>query len=277
LSKVRSNLDQRRARMVRSISTKAASRDSLQALSKLSHEVDGEPRFRSLPPIVVPIAEMVAPDQVAGLNARLHEVLRSYRGTLADDRRRLVEQYRLVDVAHKVVGVGSVGARAWVALLLGRDNGDPLLMQVKEAQASVLEPYVGRSRYDQAGRRVVAGQRLMQASSDIFLGWHRGVGMDGNRRDFYLRQLRDGKGSFDPALMRPEGLAMYGQVCAWVLARAHARSGDAIAIASYLGTGATFDRAVAAFAEAYADQNEADHAALAAAIASGRIAALEGV
>ncbi len=270
-------LDSRRTKLARGIREKAQGRDNLQAFGKLTTMVDGEPRFTHLPPLIVPLAELVSPDQAAAVTRQLHDVLRSYRATLSDDRRRLVEQYRLVDVARKVVGVGSVGTRAWMVLLLGRDSADPLLLQAKEAQASVLEPYVGRSRYEQAGRRVVAGQRLMQSSSDIFLGWHRGPGLDGVRRDFYLRQLRDGKGGFDPNLMRPEGMAMYGQACGWTLARAHARSGDPVAIAAYLGANDSFDRAVLDFSEAYADQNERDHAALVEAIAGGRIPALEGV
>ena len=182
-----------------------------------------------------------------------------------------------MDLARKVVGVGSVGTRAWVALMLGRDVDDPLLLQWKEAQSSVLERYVGPSTYDRPGHRVVAGQRMMQAASDIFLGWYRGIGMDGVERDFYVRQLRDGKGSIDVATLDEEGLTVYGGICAWTLARAHARAGDRVAISAYLGTGRTFDDAIAAYATAYADQNALDHQALLDAIASGRITALAGV
>ena len=193
-------IDRRRMKLVKGVRDKAISRDNVQASGKLTHLVDGEPRFVSLPPLVVPISELFPEAGAEQMTAAVHEVMRSYRVSLSDDHRRLVEQFRLVDVARKVVGVGSVGTRAWVALLLGRDSSDPLMLQVKEAQASVLEPYVGRSRYASAGRRVVSGQRLMQASSDIFLGWHRGVMPDGVTRDFYLRQLKDGKGGFDPSL-----------------------------------------------------------------------------
>ena len=173
--------------------------------------------------------------------------------------------------------MGSVGTRAWVALLLGRDGSDPLLLQVKEAQASVLEPYVGRSRFDQAGRRVVAGQRLMQTTSDIFLGWHRGMGLDGVRRDFYLRQLRDGKGGFDPTIMRPDGLAMYGRACGWTLARAHARSGDSVAIAAYLGTSTPSTRPSWSSPRPTRTRTSVTTRALVAAVASGQIPVIEGV
>ena len=277
IQSVADQIDGRRMKMLKSVRDKAVSRDNVQASAKLTHLVDGEPRFLSMPPLVVPIHELFPEAGAAQVTAGIHEVMRSYRVSLSDDHRRLVEQFRLVDVARKVVGVGSVGSRAWVALLLGRDSGDPLMLQVKEAQASVLEPYVGRSRYASAGRRVVSGQRLMQASSDIFLGWHRGVMLDGVTRDFYLRQLKDGKGGFDPNMMLPFGLGRYGRACAWTLARAHARSGDPLAIAAYLGKSDSFDRAILAFADAYADQNERDHAALVAAIADGRVTAIEGV
>ena len=274
IRRVQPHVDARRMKFLTGIRDKAAGRDNLQATSKLTTMVDGEPRFASVPPLVVPIRELFPDEQAGLLETTLHEGIRSYRTTLSDDHRRLMEQFRLVDFARKVVGVGSVGTRAWVALMLGRDSDDPLLLQVKEAQASVLEPYVGRSRYGSAGRRVVAGQRLMQASSDIFLGWHGAVMPDGVKRDFYFRQLRDGKGGFDPTLFRPQGHTIYGEVCGWTLARAHARSGDPIAISAYLGKGVAFDEAVVSFAEAYADQNEQDHAALVAAIASGRVAAV---
>ena len=204
-------------------------------------------------------------------------MLDDYCATLEDDRRRLVLEYRFEDLARKVVGVGSVGTRAWVALLLGRDGADPLLLQFKEAQPSVLEPYLGASQFERHGHRVVAGQRLMQAASDIFLGWYRGVGIDGVERDFYARQLRDGKGSVDLLTLDPAGMRLYSEMCAWTLARAHARSGDRVAIASYMGSSKVLDDAMADFALAYADQNETDHAALVAAIESGRLVAEQGI
>ncbi len=199
-------------------------------------------------------------------------MLRDYRLSLAEDRRHLLEQFRLVDIARKVVGVGSVGTRAYVLLMLGRDS-DPLILQAKEASASVLEPYWGRSQYSNAGHRVVAGQRLTQAASDIFLGWQRNNEVDNTKRDYYVRQLRDGKASADIEDMDPGRLTVYGEICGWTLARAHARSGDRIAIAAYLGKKDTFDRAVTDFAEAYADLNDADHALLAAAVKDGRLPA----
>ena len=201
-------------------------------------------------------------------------LIATYRRTLETDRRFLLEQFRFADLARKVVGVGSVGTRCWIVLMLGRDDADPLFLQVKEAEASVLSRFVGASKYANQGQRVVAGQRLMQAASDIFLGWQRvGAGLDGRQRDFYVRQLRDWKFSVDIETMVPRGLRMYGEVCGWTLARAHARSGDRIAIAAYLGGSDAFDQAIAEFAAAYADQNERDHSALLAAVASGRIMA----
>ena len=265
------------AKRQRRTAEKLALRDNLQAYGKLTEVVDGRPRFRSEPPLVVPISQLVGDlgDQWVAQGAR--RILDDYRATLDDDRRQLAGQYTYVDLARKVVGVGSVGTRAWVALLLGRDDSDPLLLQWKEAQASVLERYVGPSTFERPGHRVVAGQRMMQAATDIFLGWYRGIGMDGVERDFYVRQLRDGKGSIDVATLDEEGLTVYGGICAWTLARAHARAGDRVAIAAYLGTSRTFDDAVAAYAAAYADQNTRDHQALLDAIESGRITALSGV
>jgi uncharacterized protein (DUF2252 family) len=258
---------------------KARTKDSLQAFDKLARVVDGEPRIVSDPPLVVPIDELIpddaARDEVMDI---LLELFRSYRGTLQTDRRHLLEQFRLVDVARKVVGVGSVGTRAWIALLLGVDGQDPLFLQMKEAQSSVLEQFVGKSRYANAGHRVVAGQRLMQAVSDIFLGWQRVLaGIDGRPRDFFIRQLKDQKASADVEAMTPTAMAAYGRMCGWTLARAHARSGDRIAIAAYLGKSDTFDQALAAFSEAYADQNERDYAALQEAVASGRVTAQIGL
>jgi uncharacterized protein (DUF2252 family) len=205
-------------------------------------------------------------------------LISKYRRTLETDRRYLLEQYQFVDVARKVVGVGSVGTRCWIVLMLGRDDADPLFLQVKEAEASVLSRFVGASKYANQGQRVVAGQRLMQASSDIFLGWqHIEAGLDNQPRDFYLRQLRDWKFSLDIETLIPGGMRMYGEVCGWTLARAHARSGDRIAIAAYLGGSDAFDRAITEFAAAYADQNERDHDALVEAVASGRVTAERGL
>jgi uncharacterized protein (DUF2252 family) len=203
----------------------------------------------------------------------MHDLIRSYRRSLPSDRKHLLEDFRFAHLARKVVGVGSVGTRAWIALMLGRDDQDPLFLQAKEAQASVLEPFVGKSRYANHGQRVVEGQRLMQAASDIFLGWDRLTGIDGVARDFYVRQLRDWKGSWAPEAMVPQVMAVYGRMCAWTLARAHARSGDRIAIASYLGGSDTFDRAIVSFAEAYADQNDKDYAALETAVKTGKVKA----
>ena len=265
------------AKRQRRTAEKLALRDNLQAYSRLTEVVDGRPRFRSAPPLVVPISQLIGQLGEEWISKEARRILDDYRVTLEDDRRQLTGQYRYVDLARKVVGVGSVGTRAWVALMIGRDDDDPLLLQWKEAQASVLERYVGPSTFDRPGHRVVAGQRMMQAASDIFLGWYRGIGMDGVERDFYVRQLRDGKGSVDVATLDAAGLAVYGGICAWTLARAHARAGDPVAIAAYLGSGRQFDDAIAAYAVAYADQNEKDHQALLDAIDSGRITALTGV
>jgi uncharacterized protein (DUF2252 family) len=204
-------------------------------------------------------------------------LIRVYRRTLSGDRRRLLERFRYVDAARKVVGVGSVGTRAWIVLLLGRNDEDPLFLQAKEAQPSVLEPYLGKSRFTSHGQRVVEGQRLVQSASDILLGWVAAVGLDGVKRDFYIRQLRDWKGSWPPEGMAPPAMTVYGRVCAQALARAHARSGDRIAIASYLGKGDQFDRAIARFAERYADQNERDFEALQAAAKKKRIPVESGI
>ena len=255
----------------------ARAHDSLDALSKLTHTVDGAPRIVSRPPLIVPIRELAASERES-LLASLTTAVEVYRHSLQPDRRLLVDSYELVDFARKVVGVGSVGTRAWIALLLGRDGRDPLFLQIKEAQASVLEQFVGPSTFANAGRRVVEGQRLMQATSDIFLGWlDTKLDVDGTPRDFYVRQLRDWKGSVDVAKMGAAAMLSYAQLCAATLARAHARTGDRIAIAAYLGTGATFDGAMLEFGRAYADQNARDHAALAEAVASGRITAESGV
>jgi uncharacterized protein (DUF2252 family) len=254
---------------------KAHTRDSLQALSKLAERVDGQYRIVSQPPIVVPMRDLhaaygLSPDQV---EQGLREQFRAYRATLPDDRRKLLERFQFVDLARKVVGVGSVGTRAFIVLLQGRDQQDPLFLQVKEATASVLEDHLPKSRYKQHGERVVQGQRMMQAASDIFLGWTKGLDVS---RHFYWRQLRDMKGSADVEAMLPLGLNFYGQICGWTLARAHARSGDPVAIAEYLGEDDQFDRSISDFARRYADQNERDYQAFAEAVRSGRLEALEG-
>ncbi len=255
---------------------KARSKNSLRAMAKLTEVVDGTPRFRSDPPTLVPIDELVPPQEVTLVPDRAAAVISSYRSTLDPDRRRLLDRYRYVHLARKVVGVGSVGTRAWVLLLVGRDDDDPLLLQIKEAQTSCLEPFLGSSECATSGQRVVEGQRLMQGASDIFLGWHRGLGLDGVERDFFLRQLWDAKGSADLETIDATSLKIYAAVCGWTLALAHARSGDAAAIAGYLGSSDRFDRAMVSFADRYADRNEADHAALRRAVDDGRLVAIDG-
>ncbi len=258
--------------------TKARTKDSMSAFSKLTHEVDGEVRIVADPPLIVPIDDLAEGLERDEMFDALHELLNDYRETLEYDRRILLEQFRLTDFARKVVGVGSVGTRAWIALLLGRDAQDPLFLQMKEAEASVMEEFVAPSEFHNHGERVVVGQRLMQAASDIFLGWlHVDSGLDDQPRDFYARQLKDWKGSAEIEQMVPKGLAVYGRLCAWTLARAHARSGDRIAIAAYLGSGSSFDRAIVEFSRAYAEQNERDYQALARAVESGRIKAQTGL
>ena len=257
---------------------KARTKDSMSAFSKLTRVVDGEARIVAEPPLIVPLDDLAEGKARDEIFEELHELLRSYRATLEHDRRVLLEKFRLVDFARKVVGVGSVGTRAWIALMLGRDGQDPLFLQLKEAEASVLEQFLGPSEFDNHGERVVAGQRLMQATSDIFLGWvHVDAGLDGRPRDFYARQLRDWKGSAEIEQMIPTGVATYGRLCGWTLARAHARSGDCIAIAAYLVKSAAFDRAIVEFSHAYAEQNERDYKALVAAVESGRIPAETGL
>jgi uncharacterized protein (DUF2252 family) len=257
---------------------KTRSKDSLKAFAKLTEIVDGQPRIIGDPPVIVPI-EDVAGDQVYRLEEFLHNVIRSYRRTLSGDRRRLLERFRYAHAARKVVGVGSVGTRAFICLMLGRDGDDPLFLQFKEAEASVLEPFLGKSEFANHGQRVVEGQRLTQAASDIMLGWIRTDAVDApdTKRDFYVRQLWDAKGSAIVELMEPNAMTGYAKLCGIELARAHARSGDAIAIASYLGTTNTFDRAVATFAELYADQNERDYKLLTDAVADGTLKAEAGV
>jgi uncharacterized protein (DUF2252 family) len=256
---------------------KARTRDSMQALNKLSKVVDGERRIVAAPPIVVPIEDLMPDASAERLSEQMRDLLRSYSRSLPPERRHLLEQFRLVHMARKVVGVGSVGTRAWILLLLGRDDSDPLFLQAKEAQASVLEKYVGASRYAHHGERVVAGQRLMQASGDIFLGTDRVHGIDGRDRDFYIRQLRDWKGSAVVEEMVPVGMEAYASVCGWTLARAHARSGDRIAIAAYLGSSVRFDEAIADFAETYAKINEKDFGKLQRAAQEGQVEVVAGL
>ncbi len=255
---------------------KAHTRDSMQALSKLGEQVDGRYRIVSQPPVIVPARDLAAtyglsPDQVMPV---IHDQFRAYRATLQDDRRHLLERFEIVDAARKVVGVGSVGTRAFIVLLQGRDAQDPLFLQIKEATASVLEPYVGKSRYRQHGERVVQGQRMMQAASDIYLGWTKGLDV---RRHFYWRQLRDMKGSALVETMTPVGLTFYARICGWTLARAHARSGDPVAISEYLGDSDAFDESITDFSQRYADQNELDFEEFTKAVRSGRLEAVEGV
>jgi uncharacterized protein (DUF2252 family) len=254
---------------------KARSKNSTRAVNKLTENVEGKLRFVSEPPLIVPIEELFEIDESEQLRGRMQELLSDYRDSLGDEHHVLIDNYSFEGMARKVVGVGSVGTRAWVLLMVGRDGGDPLVLQAKEAQESVLEPYAGASVYSNSGQRVVEGQRLMQAASDIFLGWLPATGVDEVRRDFYVRQLWDGKLSVEVEALSYKLLRGYGALCAWTLARAHARSGDRIAIAAYLGKGGVFDQAIVEFSEAYADQNERDHAALLAAIESGRLSALE--
>ena len=250
----------------------------MQEVAKLTRVVDGQLRIISDPPLLVPIEELMAGTERSAFEAEMGGLIGKYRRTLETDRRYLLEQFTFADMARKVVGVGSVGTRCWIVLMLGRDESDPLFLQVKEAEESVLSRFVGASKYANQGQRVVAGQRLMQASGDIFLGWQRNEnGLDGKSRDFYVRQLRDWKFSVDIENILPRGLRLYGELCGWTLARAHARSGDRIAIAAYLGGSDIFDRAIVQFADAYADQNERDHQALVDAIAGGRITAETGL
>jgi hypothetical protein len=256
---------------------KARTRDSGHALGKLTTIVDGERRIVSDPPLVEPIEDLFGGVEHHEIMEDLRQIVRGYRSTLQSDRRHLLEGYRLVHAARKVVGVGSVGTRAWIMLLMGRDDSDPLFLQAKEANASVMQEFVGSATTPTHAERVVQGQHLMQASSDIFLGWQSAQGPDGVRRDFYVRQLRDWKGSAVVETMNPNVMALYGELCGRTLARAHARSGDRVAIASYLGGKDVFDRAIAEFAERYADQTERDYDQLVAAEQDGRIAVRRGL
>jgi uncharacterized protein (DUF2252 family) len=255
----------------------ARRKTSLRAVAKLTEEIDGKPRFRHVPPLLVPFRELLDA-RVAHQEAEyVRELIHEYREGLDPDRRYLFDTYRFVDMARKVVGVGSVGTRAWIVLLVGRDGKDPLVLQAKEAQPSVLEPYVGPSEFDNHGERVVRGQRMAQAAIDLFLNWQRSEDLDGKEHDFYVRQLWDWKASVDLSTMTYWGLHAYTRACGWSMARAHARSGDRLAIAGYLGSGPKFDRSIARFSAAYADQNERDHKRLADAVAGGEIPAQHGV
>jgi uncharacterized protein (DUF2252 family) len=250
---------------------------SLRAVTKLTERVDGELRFRNVPPLLVPLREVLTTDHPLDEDEYMREVLSEYAGSLDEDRRYLFGSYRFVDMARKVVGVGSVGTRAAVFLLVGRDGKDPLVLQAKEAQASVLEPYQGVSELENHGERVVRGQRISHAASDIFLSWTRSMGLDGEEHDFYVRQLWDWKASIDLSTISESGLHAYTRACGWSLARAHARSGDRVAMAAYLGASPAFDTAIVTFAQKYADQNERDHARLVEAVAAGEVAAQAGV
>jgi uncharacterized protein (DUF2252 family) len=251
----------------------------MSAFAKLTQVTDGGARIVDQSPLIVPVDVLVPHQDRDKVFEQLRALMRQYRESLEHDRRVLLEEFELMDFARKVVGVGSVGTRAWIGLLLGRDSSDPLFLQVKEAEASVLEEPLGPSAFDNHGQRVVTGQRLMQASGDILLGWLRvpRAPLDGKRRDFYVRQLKDWKGSVEMDQMVPDGMTIYGRLCGWTLARAHARSGDRIAIASYLGGGTNFDRAILEFSDAYADQNDSDYARLATGVKTGQIEAQTGL
>ena len=277
MQQIGDQLDHRQKKRTRAVLDKARGRDSVQALRKLTTNVDGRIRLLSQPPLLVPLDELWGQEQAEQALESFGISIKAYRRTLEWHRRPLLDQFQLVQAARKVVGVGSVGTRAWILLLEGIDGGDPLFLQAKEAQPSVLSGFVRSTGFKNQGQRVVTGQQLMQAASDIFLGWHRQEGPDGVERDYYLRQLRDGKGSAVVEEMRPDGLAKYGRLCSAVLARAHARSGDRVAIAAYLGSKSRFDEAIADFAETYADVNESDQQALAVAVATGHVTAEVGI
>ena len=277
LGYLRHHVDDAALKRAQANAAKARSRDSMQAFDKLTHLVDGERRIISDPPLIQPVEELFERAAQHEFMEEMRTLMRGYRRTLQSDRRHLLEDFRIAHIARKVVGVGSVGTRAWIVLLFGRDDNDPLFLQAKEAQASVLEEFVGSRSHTSHGARVVNGQHLMQETSDIFLGYDRVVGFDGVKRDFYVRQLRDWKGAAVVEAMAPPTLAEYSRMCGWTLARAHARSGDRVAIGSYLGSSDVFDRAVAEFSETYADQNERDYDALVRAEKAGRITAERGL
>jgi uncharacterized protein (DUF2252 family) len=274
LAEVKAQIKAKRIKMFQKAVAKAHTKDSTSAVAKLTAEVDGQRRIISDPPTIVPVEELFPNVEAAAIYEQISSVVSKYRRSLESDRRHLLNQFTLMHVARKVVGVGSVGTRAWIALMDAGDGVEPLVLQAKEAQPSVLAEFAGRSQYKNEGERVVAGQHLMQAQSDIFLGWTHILAPDGVERDFYVRQLRDWKFSVPIEVMLPEGMTVYSRLCGWTLARAHARSGDRIALAAYLGGSAKFDNAIAGFAETYADQNELDFAAFQAAIKDGRAEAV---
>jgi uncharacterized protein (DUF2252 family) len=271
LAKYEDQFKPRSVKRARKAVAKAQTRDSTSAVSKLTHVVNGETRIVDQSPLIVPVDKLAEGVEREEISRGLWEILGVYRESLPEERRRLLDQFECVDAARKVVGVGSVGNEAWIALLLGQVGRDPLFLQIKEAQPSVLEDFAGRSEFENHGQRVVVGQRLMQASSDIFLGWLRVGSGTKEQRDYYGRQLRDWKGSAEIERLDAEGMAVYGRMCGWTLARAHARSGDRVAIAAYLGSSDSFDQAILAFSQAYAEQNQRDYEALQAAASAGRI------
>jgi uncharacterized protein (DUF2252 family) len=273
----RAQMGRREKKVVQTTLTKAQNRDHLTAFAKLTTNDGGVVRLRDEHPLITPLDKLMDPAGAEAMRQNLGATLEAYASTLPLDRQQLLKTFRPVEIARKVVGVGSVGTRCWIVLLLGRDENDPLILQAKEAEPSVLEQYLAPSPFGHHGQRVVEGQRLMQAASDILLGWVRVDGIDGVARDFYVRQLWDHKGSVDIDGMIPHGMGLYGELCGWTLARAHARSGDRIALAAYLGSGTTFDSAIARFAETYAEQNEVDHQALVDAHREGRIEATMGL
>ncbi len=271
---VRTQGTSRQVRRLRKMVLKARRKDSARAFEKLTADVDGTARILPDHPLIVPIEDLLTDAEADQLDGWIRDRIKSYRSTLQNHHRLLFDRYEYAHLARKVVGVGSVGTRAWVVLFIGRDMNEPLFLQCKEAQRSVLEPYVGKSDFSNMGRRVVEGQRLMQAASDIFLGWLRATTLDGEVRDFYVRQLWDWKGSADPERILAASFDIYARMCGEVLARAHARSGDRVAIASYLGRSDSFDRAIGRFSVAYADQNERDYSAFVDAVRTGRLAAM---
>ncbi len=274
LRTVRQTLDDRRAKNTTAMLDKSRTHDSIHAVSKLAKVVDGQLRIISQPPLIQPIEDLLSPSEMEQTFDYLHEMIRGYRSTLQWDRRHLLEQFKFVHMARKVVGVGSVGTRSWLLLFEGMDRKDPLVLQAKEAQASVLERFTEPCQFEHQGQRVVTGQQFMQATSDIFLGWQTSRAMDGQIHDFYIRQLRDGKGSVDASGLKPDGLTLYGRICGATLARAHARSGDRIAIASYLGTSERFEDAITEYALQYAALNDRDYLTLTTAINSGEVTAI---
>jgi uncharacterized protein (DUF2252 family) len=269
-------LDPKRTPNVWKAITKARAHDSHQAFDKLCFEQDGETKIIHDPPLIVPIEHFIDVGDPGVAAEALSQIMRAYSNTLEPELRHLLAQHEYAHMARKVVGVGSVGTDAWIALFLSLEDDSPLFLQVKEAQSSVLERFTAASAFSNHGERVVRGQHLMQAASDIFLGWLT-FAWDGRERDYYFRQLRDWKGSVDVEGMTPAGMNVWGRMCGWTLARAHARTGDRVAIASYLGKSERFDFAVTEFAASYADQNERDYNALVAAVTSGRVVANTGI